>query len=351
MTSRERVLAAIRGEPVDCVPVGPMMMDMGAVVGGFSVGEYCSSAHALAEGQLALWREFGQDIIFLGSDNYYIAEGFGCICNHPDDETPDLAVPPCASIRDVFDLKVPNPLTDGRMPNFLEAIRRVRQVVGDQVAIRAPGTGPTSLASYFVGTQRFVLEMGLVEMEMEDADEEAVHKALDLAADALIAFHCACIDAGADIVHCGDSLASGDMISPHTYERFSFPAERKVIQEVNAYAHPRGAYTLLHICGDNTRTLELFVQTGADIIEVDHKVPLDYARDLIAGRSCILGNVDPVKVLLETPDEIRRISQECIDICRDTPRYMLGTGCQVPRTSPLANVHAMVEVARHNRRG
>jgi uroporphyrinogen decarboxylase len=83
------------------------------------------------------------------------------------------------------------------------------------------------------------------------ANPAALHHALNLAADALIAFGKACFDAGADILHCGDSLASCDMISPKQYETWAFPYQKKVIEAWKAH----GAKTLLHICGDATQVL------------------------------------------------------------------------------------------------
>jgi uroporphyrinogen decarboxylase len=342
VNSRERVLRTLERRPVDRVPVGPMMMDIGAAVLDVPVGVFCQDADVMARANLALWERVGQDVIFLGSDNYYIAEGFGCVSELPDDETPHLAKPPLEHISDVYDLRVPDPHTDGRMPVFLAATRQVRAAVGDEVALRTPGTGPFALASYFVGTQEFLIEVGMANAGLEGSDPEAIHHALDLAADALIAFGKACVDAGSDLLHCGDSLASCDVISPADYERWAFPYERKVIQAWKEY----GAKTLLHICGDASKVLHLYAETGADVIEVDHKVDLAYALDVVGDRSCVIGNVDPVTVLLQgTPEHVRRSADACLEIGAGGG-YLLGSGCVVPRLTPLENVRAMVDAAR-----
>lgn len=342
MTSRELVLRTLERRPTDRVPVGPMMLDLGAAVIDAPIGLFCSDPDVMARGQLALYEQVEQDIIFIGCDNYYIAEGFGCVAELPEDETPHLTKPPLEWIGDVGDLEVPDPLTDGRMPVVLEATRLVRQAVGDAVAIRTPGTGPFALASYFIGTQEFLIEVGMAKAGMAESEPEAIHRALDLAADALIAFGKACVDAGADILHCGDSLASCDVISPADYEEWAFPYERKVLQAWKEY----GAKTLLHICGDSSKVLDLYAQTGADIIEVDHKVDLALARSIVGDRASVIGNVDPVTVLLQgTPDQVRAASAECLEAGRGG-RYILGSGCVVPRITPLENVRAMVQVAR-----
>ncbi len=343
MSSRERVLATLERRPADGVPVGPMMMDIGAAVLGVPVGLYASDPDVLARAQLALYEAVGQDIIFIGCDNYYIAEGFGCIAELPPDETPHLRRPAVERIGDVYDLEVPDPLTDGRMPVMIEATRLVRKAVGDEVAIRTPGTGPFALASYFIDTQNFLVEIGMADADMPGSDPDAIHHALDLAADALIAFGKACVDAGADLLHCGDSLASCDVISPKDYERWAFPYERKVIQAWKDY----GAKTLLHICGDSSKVLDLYVQTGADIIEIDHKVDLAWAKRLVGDRACLIGNVDPVTVLMQgSPEKVAATSNACLGVAAAGGGYVLGSGCVVPRPTPLENVRAMVSAAR-----
>ena len=290
LSSRERVLLAIDHKPTDVIPVGPFMFDLAAVHSGINVGEFCKSPEAMAHAQLALYDTLGQDIIFIGSDNYYIAEGFGCKTTIPEDEIPHLESPALESIADVYHLEVPNPLTDGRMPVMIEATRLVKHALGDSVVIRTPGTGPFALASYLIGTQKFLIEVGYAHSNNPRANPDAIHHALDLAADALIAFGKACFDAGADILHCGDSLASCDMISPNQYETWAFPYQKKVIEAWKAY----GAKTLLHICGDATQVLPLYAGTGADIVELDSKVDLAYAKRIIGDLTCILGNVDTV---------------------------------------------------------
>lgn len=337
------MLATLERREADSVPVGPMMADLGATPIGASIRDYATDPEVMARGQLALHGELGQDVIFLSCDNYYIAEGFGCVAELPVDETPHLLRPAVESLEDVYGLEVPDPLTDGRMPVFIEATRLVRVAVGDEVAIRTTGTGPFALASYFIGTQEFLIEVGMAKAGLPGANPDAIHHALGLAADALIAFGKASFDAGSDLLHCGDSLASCDVISPADYREWAFPYERRVIQAWKDY----GAKTLLHICGDSTGVLDLYAETGADVIEIDHKVELAHAKSIVGDRACLIGNVDPVSVLLQgTPERVRAVSTACLDAAAAGGGYVLGSGCVVPRITPLENIRAMVRAAR-----
>ena len=186
----------------------------------------------------------------------------------------------------------------------------MRQAVGDGVAIRCPGTGPFALALYLIGTQNWLLEVGMVEAGMSDGQESALHRGLELAAEALIRFGIACWEAGADIIQCGDSLASCNVISPQTYRRFAWPYQQKVFR---AWREHGIRASLLHICGDSSRVLDEYAETGADLIEIDNQVDLRYAAQRIGGRATLVGNVHTVTELLEGSREtVRAAAERCL---------------------------------------
>jgi uroporphyrinogen decarboxylase len=343
--SRERVLRAIRGEPLDKIPVGPTIADSALFLhGGMTVREFATDARKMLEAQLRAFELVPRDIIFVGCDNYYIAEGFGCGIAHPEDELPYQESAPVSidEIDRIYDLEVPEPARDGRMAVFLETIARLRQELGDAVAIRSSGTGPTSLASYLVGTQDFLTYLAMIESDL-GGREEPIRHAFELASQALIAYHRAALAAGADILHCGDSLASLDMLSPRMYEKYAWEYEKKVIAADQA----RGGITLLHICGNMDRVVPLMGATGADVVEIDHKTNLARAKEILGGITCLIGNVDPVTVMLEgSPDEIRQDCLRCIETAGSSHGgFILGTGCHVARSTPVESLRVMTETA------
>ena len=66
MTSRERSLAALTGQPYDRIPVYLLMSDHAARTIGVSVADYHTSARLMAQGQLQAWRSYGMDLINTG---------------------------------------------------------------------------------------------------------------------------------------------------------------------------------------------------------------------------------------------------------------------------------------------
>ncbi len=144
-------------------------------------------------------------------------------------------------------------------------------------------------------------------------------------------------------LHNGDSLASCNVISPATYRKYAFPSQQKVFA---AWAEHGIDHKLLHICGDSTRVLKDYAATGADMVEIDDAVDMAVAKELIGDQVVLVGNVHTVVEFLQgTPESIAAAAQKCIDDAGVGGGFLLGSGCIVPRYSPLENVKAMIDVA------
>lgn len=345
MTSLERIRCAARRQPVDRVPVAPYLGNHGARIAGVPIGEYCRSGRLMAEAQFRAWQVYGQDAVVAQSDNYYIAEGFGAEVEHYHDGTPTLKTPAVRGLEDLGTLRVPDPHKDGRMPVYLEAIGRLAEWTRGEVAIRAPGTGPFSLASHLMGAEKFLLELALADREPGGPGECSLKRVLELTTEALAAVARACLEAGAHLVQAGDSLASLDMISPAAYRKWAWPAERRFFEAINPLAELHGAATVLHICGNMTPALESMADTGAQILELDHKVSLKAAKERVGHRVCLMGNLDPVQLLWRgVPAAVNHAANQAI-LDTGGHGFILGSGCEVPIEAPRENIKALIRAA------
>jgi len=344
MNSLQRIQNAVTHKKTDVVPVAPYMGNHAAFVSGMKLYDYYTNGRKMFEAQARAWELYQQDVIVLQSDNYYIAEGFGTRVTYYENSTPTLSEPVITSIKDVDKLKVPDPWSDGRMPVYLEAISLASGAYGREVAIRGCGTGPFSLAGHLLGTQEFLME--IAQLNYDDSNRAAIHELMELTTEALLRFDIAQLEAGAHIVICGDSLASADMISPAMYEEFVLPYEQKLFSSLRQYTEKHGGYSLLHICGNNTKTLDLIASTGADIFEVDYKVDLRLCRQKMQGKMCLMGNINPVTLLLGSPEEVERETMKCIEAMGDCRGFILGTGCEVAVETPKENMLKMIQTAR-----
>jgi len=325
------------------------MGNHGARVAGVRIGDYCRSGRIMAEAQYRAWQIYGQDVLVAQSDNYYIAEGFGVEVEHYEDATPTLKTQAVHALQEVDELRVPDPHRDGRMPVYLEAIHRLVEMTRGEAAVRAPGTGPFSLASHLMGTEQFLIELAMAERESGGPAEAALKRLMDAATEALIAFSRASLEAGAHLVQAGDSLASPDMVSPATYRKWAWPAERRFFEAINPIAEGHGAATLLHICGNTTPVLELMADTGAHVLELDHKVSLKTAKERVGNRVCLMGNLDPVELLWRgSPEAVKLAARQAIADAASGGGFILGSGCEVPPSAPIENLKAMIAAARNS---
>jgi len=348
MTSRERILATARGGSADTLPVAPYMGNHGIQAAGMKIDECYTDARKLAAAQRRAWEIYRQDAVVVQSDNYYMAEAFGCKVAHHENSTPTLEKPAISSLSEVHKLRKPDALRDGRMPVYLEAIEILAQELGEEVAIRGCGTGPFVMAGHLLGTENFILELANAHYGIS-GDIQGLHALLDIACATLIDFVSHQVRLGATIVQLADSLASLDMISPEMYEAYALPYEKKFFEAIKPLCRAHACASLLHICGDNTKVFDLFAETGADIIAIDHKADLGEAKRIIGSRACLIGNVDPAAtLLLGSTEDVEAAVRSCIGKAAAGGGYILGTGCEVAVETPGDNIKTMVRLAREH---
>lgn len=121
----------------------------------------------MVKAQMAAQKIHGLELVVAQSDNYHIAQAFGCEIEQPYNETPHLKKTAISSLEELDKLPRPiDPYTGGRMPVYLEAVRRLKDHFGDSVIVRGPGTGPFSLAGHTMGTENFLMDLAEAEMMM-----------------------------------------------------------------------------------------------------------------------------------------------------------------------------------------
>jgi uroporphyrinogen decarboxylase len=261
---------------------------------------------------------------------------------------PTAGAVPVTDLKKAASLHIPDPLKDGRMPVYLEAVTELKSLFRGTVAIRGTGTGPFSLAAYVMGIQDFLTKLMDIETGLAESWEEAALRGLlDLMSDTLIAFLKAQILAGIDIAYIGDSLASMNMISPGMYRSFAYPYHKKVIDAVRQLCQSYGAHTVLHICGDNLAILDDLAATGVDMLDIDSRMNLAECKRRIGDQVCLVGNLDPVHMIMEgTVKEVDHAARQCIDQAGEGGGFILSTGCFVPLHTPIDNLKQMVTAAR-----
>jgi MtaA/CmuA family methyltransferase len=318
MDSSERFMKALRGDPVDRVPLFPLLMFFAADRAGLSFREYATNGHALAHAQLKMLDRWGLDAITVCSDAFRLPADLGGDMQYPEERTPSMSEPLVRSKADLKKLKRPDPTAAGsRMGDRVEAVRVMAEAAGDRCVIVGWVEMPFAEACSLCGVQNFML------MLYEKPD--LAHKVLEWVTDIEVEFGRAQLEAGADMIGAGDAAAS--MLSPKLFGEFALPYERRVVDGI----HDAGGLIKLHICGDTSRLIDQMAQAGADLYNVDHQVKLAEAKRVYKeyGR-CLKGNVNPVEEMMRsTPKKCEALCHKCINIA-GPEGYMLSAGCEVP---------------------
>lgn len=322
MTHRQRFFAALGGQPVDRVPVFPLLMFLAADRAGMSYRDYATNGRAMAAAQLNVQRRFGLDAITSCSDAFRLSADLNGEMAYPENKAPYLLTPLVSSPSDVERLGHPDPLARGsRQADRVLAVAEMAGAAAGQIAVVGWVDMPFAEACSVCGVTQFMLLM--------TDDPATAHRLLAHLTELVIGFSLAQVEAGAEMIGAGDASAS--LISPAMYAEFALPYER----QVSAAIHQAGVPVKLHVCGNTTRLLDLMVTSGADLYNVDHLVPFEKARAAYAASGkCFKGNLDPVAgVMQATPQECRAFADQCV-AAADGTAYMLSAGCEIPAETP-----------------
>ncbi|HTQ56162.1 MAG TPA: uroporphyrinogen decarboxylase family protein [Bryobacteraceae bacterium] len=336
MTGKQRVLAALAGQPVDRLPLMPITMMFAADTAGVSYRAYASHGEVLAQAQLVTAERYGFDYVSAISDPAREASDLGATVEWFDSQPPAI-VEGRALLADkaaLSRLRLPDPAAPGRMRDRVDAVRLLAASAGETRIVEGWVEGPCAMAADLRGVNTLMLDFY--------DDPEFVERLVAFVLAMEIRFAQAQIQAGATLIGVGDAAAS--LIGPKFYERFVLAGECALVRAI----HQAGALARLHICGNTRRILRGMGQTGADIVDLDFLSPLEEGRAAMGEAQILLGNIDPVRVLRDgTPESVTAAIAECHR--QAGRRYIVGAGCEVPRGTPPGNLMALTRYAREHR--
>ncbi len=333
MNGYERLMAMMRGEPVDRVPLMPITMMFAGDLAGIPYGEYAADHRKLVEAQLKTAEQFQFDYVSCISDPAREAADCGATVRYYDNQPPaiDETRALLADKKVLAGLKTPDPLGGGRMHDRVQAAALFKQRVGGQLLIEGWIEGPCAEAADLRGINSLMVDFFDDPVFVRDLFEFVVHMEL--------AFAKAQIDAGVDILGMGDAAAS--LVGPQIYQEFVLPYERRIIEGI----HEMGGRVRLHICGNTGKSLAEIGTLKADLVDLDFMVSVAAARAAMGPDQVFTGNIDPVAVVRNgTPEGITAAVARCH--VEAGPRYVVAAGCEIPRDTPRANVQALTEYSK-----
>ena len=287
----------------------------------------CRTPELAVAASLQPIRRFGLDAAIIFSDILLPIEALGVKLTF--DPGPRLS----HTVRTRADVEAlrPRPITEVT-PYVGEAVALLRHELDGLAPVIGFCGAPFTLAAYLAeGESRG--GFGAVKA-MLHRDPDALTRLLELLADLAADSLNLQIRSGAQAVQIFDSWAG--ILSPADYRAFALPAVRRLVRGLQ-----RDGVPVIYFAVGAGHVLEDAASTGADVLGVCWRTPLDEARRRTRGLVALQGNLDP-HALFGAPSDVVRRACGVLDAAGTAPGHIMNLGHGILPETPLESVEALV---------
>ena len=332
---KELIFKTMRHEPTERVPWVPFAGIHSGKLMGYNAEEVLKDGDKLFECLKKVAKLYGPDGMPIMFDLQLEAEILGCDLMWAKDNPPSVASHPFEGDAKGIPCrcKLPTP-ESGRIPVMLNAMRKLKAAVGDEIALYGLVCGPFTMASHLRGSEIFL------DMLM---DEQYVRDLVGYCSEACIRMAEYYLDAGMDIIAVVDPLVS--QIAPESFDAMLADSFKAVFD----YVRNKGAFSSFFVCGNATPQLEVMCKTYPDSIAVDENVDIVYGKSVSDKYNlAISGNIPLTTVMLHgsTKDNMKYVVDE-LDKITDQRNLIVSPGCDMPYEVPLENTIACMQAVKN----
>jgi MtaA/CmuA family methyltransferase len=330
MSPRNEILDLLSGKKIESQPAFSGLIHItaeGLQSEGLIFQEVHKDPQKMAKASASTFKRSGLPSAVAPLDMYVEAEALGGEINFKrsgEFTFPQIAKPLFPSTKHVDSEFFENAdfLNRGRIPLACEAIRLLKEDIGQEVVIGGMIPGPYTLLL-------FLIEPGGLFSEMK-REPRRVADALFHLSTFLSQVGSAYRQAGADFITIHDMGGSPGFIGPARYEQFVYPSQKLLIAELPS---PR----VLSVCGNTNRSMELLGETGADAISVDQTNDLAASRVILTD-TLLFGNIDPVVTLWQGDPATIRAS---VHAAKEVGADAVWPGCDLVPQTAIENLKAL----------
>lgn len=330
----DRFLRACRRQPVDRTPIwlmrqaGRYQPEYRALREKYPMLELCTTPELSAQVTLLPLHRFDLDAAILFSDLTIPFLAMGVPFTLKENVGPVIAHP-LRTAADIRALRVMEPNDD--LPFVAETIRILRRELN--VPLIGFAGAPFTLSAYLVegGASRDYSRVRALMYSRPDLWENL----LQILTENVTRFLKAQIEAGAQAVQLFDSWVG--VLSPITYRRHILPVMQRIIRELKPLGAP-----IIYFGTGTASLLELMRETGADVVGVDWRLPIDSAWQRLNFACAIQGNLDPA-VLLADADIVRTEAEDVLRRAEGRPGHIFNLGHGVLPETSVENVQILID--------
>jgi uroporphyrinogen decarboxylase len=217
-----------------------------------------------------------------------------------------------------------------------ESVRRVAKHFGGKLPVIGFCGAPFTLASYMIeggGSRNYVHTKKMMYTEAA-AWQTLMRKLVDV----LTAYAAEQVTAGADALQIFDSWVG--CLSVEDYRQYVLPFSTDLVQRLKKTGVP-----IIYFGTDTAMLLPAMKETGAQVIGVDWRFPLDQAWRSLDFAGAVQGNLDPV-LLFGNQKQLRERTGLVLQQAAGRPGHIFNLGHGILPETPVENVRALVHFVR-----
>ena len=329
---------ACRLQPVERTPVwfmrqaGRYMPEYRAVRKQYSLIEICKRPPVAADVTITAAEALGVDAAIIFADLLLPLEVMGLPFHFSPGEGPVIEKP----LRTPTDISALRTDRAADLGYVAEAVSLVAKHFGERLPVIGFCGAPFTLASYMIegGGSRNYIHTKKMMYSSPEAWDELLEKLVVVAGE----YAAQQVRAGADVIQIFDSWVG--CLSVEDYRRYVLPRTRDLVMRLQQAGAP-----VIYFGTDTATLLPSMKETGAEVIGLDWRIPLDEGWRRIGEDVGVQGNLDPA-VLFAGWKEIQSRAEEILRRAAGRPGHIFNLGHGILPETPVENVKALADFVR-----
>lgn len=313
---------------------GRYMPEYRAVRKQYSLIEICKKPEVAAEVTITAAEALGVDAAIIFADLLLPLEVMGLPFHFSPGEGPVIEKP-LRSKEDIALLRTDRAADLGYVS---ESIRLVCKHFGTQLPVIGFCGAPFTLASYMIegGSSRNYLHTKKMMYSSPAAWDELMSKLVAV----VFEYATEQVRAGADVLQIFDSWVG--CLSVEDYRRYVLPRTTELVQVLQKSGVP-----IIYFGTDSATLLPSMKQTGAEVIGLDWRIPLDEGWRSVGHDCAVQGNLDPVLLFAEWK-ELKSRAENILQLAGGRPGHIFNLGHGILPETPVENVKALAQFVQEH---
>ncbi len=329
---------AAKAQPTERTPIwlmrqaGRYMAEYRAIRKQYSLIEICKKPAIAAQVTIEAAEILKVDAAIIFADLLLPLEVMGLPFHFAAGEGPKIEKP----IRTAEDISRLRTDRASELGYVSEAIKLVVKHFGDRLPVIGFCGAPFTLASYMIegGGSRNYIHTKKMMYSQAAAWNELMTKLVSVTAE----YSAEQVRAGADTIQIFDSWVG--CLSVEDYRRYVLPHVTDLVKRLQKTGVP-----IIYFGTDSSTLLPSMQQSGAEVIGLDWRIPLDTGWQALGNKGAVQGNLDPVLLFAEWK-EIKTRAEDVLRRAAGRPGHIFNLGHGILQETPVENVKSLCAYVR-----